>query len=242
MQAWLLSHHTPKSNSFLSIPFIFKASYDKANRSSKDSYRGPGIKEGLTILKKIKDQLEIPIITDVHSTNDISQLNGLIDIIQIPAFLCRQTDILMAAAKTNKIINVKKGPFLSGESCQFIIEKIQKSGNRQILITERGNSFGYQNLVVDMRNIPIIKKYQVPVIIDATHSNQKPNQPIGQSGGTPDFIETIAHAGIAAGANGIFLETHPDPTKALSDGSNMLPLSKLEALLVQLIAIKKIVH
>mgnify|MGYP001345108954 CR=1 FL=1 len=226
----------------IGIGLIYKTSFDKANRTSLKGKRGAGLEKSLPVFDKIRKDVGIPVLTDVHNAEQCAVVSKHVDILQIPAFLCRQTDLLIAAAKTNKIINVKKGPFLSGESCQFIIEKIQRCGNNQILITERGNSFGYQNLVVDMRNIPIIKNYQVPVIIDATHSNQKPNQPIGQSGGTPDFIETIAHAGIAAGANGIFLETHPNPTKALSDGSNMLPLSKLEELLVQLIAIKKIVH
>ena len=161
------------------IPYVFKASYQKANRTRINSYSGPGIDQGLKTLKKIKDKLNIAITTDVHNVDDINQLNGIVDIIQIPAFLCRQTDILVAAAKTNKIINVKKAPFLDGESCKFILEKINKSGNRNTLITERGNSFGYQNLIVDMRNIPIIQQNNVPVIIDATHANQKPNQTNG---------------------------------------------------------------
>lgn len=223
----------------LNIPFIFKASYKKENRTKLDSFTGPGINEGIKILQYIKKELQIPITTDVHNTQDIAQVSSIIDVIQIPAFLCRQTDILVAAAKTNKYVNVKKGPFLSGESCQFIIEKIKNSGNNNIIITERGNSFGYQDLIVDMRNIAIINRNKVSTVLDATHSNQRPNQSLGESGGTPDFIETLACAGIASGANGIFIETHPDPKNALSDGSNMLPINKMENLLKKLCAIKK---
>ncbi|MAZ56008.1 MAG: 3-deoxy-8-phosphooctulonate synthase [Flavobacteriales bacterium] len=222
----------------LNISFIFKASYKKENRTKLESFRGPGLKKGMEILMHIKNKLNIPITTDFHNAEEIIQSGHLVDIIQIPAFLCRQTDILIAAAKTKKFINVKKGPFLSGESCQFIIEKIRQSGNNNIIITERGNSFGYQELVVDVRNIPIIKNFNVPVIIDATHSNQQPNQYIGRSGGRPEFIETIATACVAAGANGVFLETHPDPSTALSDGSNMLELANLECLLKKLALIK----
>ena len=225
----------------LKVNFIFKASYEKANRSRLDSFTGTGIEKGLSILKTIKSELNIPITTDIHSEYDIEKCKDIIDIIQIPAFLCRQTNLLIAAAKTNKYVNVKKGPFLSGESCKFIINKIVQSGNSKIILTERGNSFGYENLIVDMRNIPIMKKNNIPIVLDATHSNQKPNQATGKSGGTPEFIETIACAGIAAGADGIFLETHPNPKEALSDGSNMLHLDKLEKLLKKLVAIKKVI-
>jgi len=226
----------------LDIGFIFKASYKKANRTQLESFTGPGLEKGIEILCKIKKELQLPITTDFHNTHEIDHAGHLVDIIQIPAFLCRQTDLLVAAAKTNKYVNVKKAPFLSGESCKFIIEKIRKSGNNHVMITERGNSFGYQNLVVDIRNIPIIQNFNVPVIMDATHSTQKPNQMMGKSGGTPEFIETLASASIAAGANGIFLETHPDPKSALSDGSNMLKLNELERLLKKLILIKSVVH
>jgi 2-dehydro-3-deoxyphosphooctonate aldolase (KDO 8-P synthase) len=226
----------------LKIPVIFKASYKKENRTKLKSFRGPGLEKGMEVLTKIKNKLDIPITTDFHNADEIIKSGHLVDIIQIPAFLCRQTDMLIAAAKTNKYINVKKGPFLSGESCQFIIEKIRESGNNNIIITERGNSFGYQELVVDVRNIPIIQNYNVPVIIDATHSNQQPNQSIGQSGGRPEFIETLAAACVAAGANGVFLETHPNPKGALSDGSNMLALDKLQLVLHKLSLIKSIIN
>ena len=226
----------------LKIPFIFKASYKKENRTKLESFRGPGLEKGIEILSNIKEKLDILITTDFHNADEIIRSGHLVDMIQIPAFLCRQTDILIAAAKTNKYINVKKGPFLSGESCQFIVEKIRQSGNNNIIITERGNSFGYKELVVDVRNIPIIQNYNVPVVIDATHSNQQPNQSTGKSGGRPKFIETLSTACIAAGANGVFLETHPKPTSALSDGSNMLELNKLEYLLKKLSLIKDILN
>ena len=220
------------------IPFIFKASFKKENRTQLSSFTGPGIEKGLKILENIKKELGIYITTDVHNIYDIKNVKSIVDIIQIPAFLCRQTDILIEAAESGKIINVKKGPFLSGSSCKFIIDKLEKSGNDNIIITERGNCFGYQDLIVDMRNIPIIKQYNTSVVLDVTHSNQKPNQTTGTSGGTPEFIETLACAGIAAGADGIFLETHPNPSEALSDGSNMLPLKDVEKLLIKLNKIK----
>ena len=226
----------------LDIPFIFKASYSKANRSKLDSFTGPGIEQGLNILKGIKDKLDLPITTDVHSADDIQKVKHVIDIIQIPAFLCRQTDLLVLAAKTNKHVNVKKGPFLSGESCQYITDKIKNYSDKKILLTERGNSFGYENLIVDMRNIPILKMHNTAVVLDATHSTQKPNQINGVTGGTPQYIETLACAGVASGANGIFIETHPNPQKALSDGSNMLPLGKLENLLKKLISIHNAIN
>ena len=223
----------------LEIPFIFKASYKKANRSRIDSFSGPGIEDGLKTLQTIKRKLSIPITSDVHSVEDIKKASSILDIIQIPAFLSRQTDLLITAGKTNKYVNVKKGPFLSGEACQFIVDKIKSTQNDKIILTERGNSFGYENLVVDMRNIPILQRNNCPVVIDVTHSNQKPNQKIGVSGGTPEFIDTIACASVAAGANGIFIETHPNPKEALSDGSNMLKIDRLKDLLTKLVAIKK---
>lgn len=232
-----LKNITTKHN----IPFIFKASFKKENRTQLSSFTGPGVEKGLEILETIKKEIGIYITTDVHNIYDIKHVKDIIDIIQIPAFLCRQTDILIEAAESGKIINVKKGPFLSGASCKFIIDKLKKSGNDNIIITERGNCFGYQDLIVDMRNIPIIKQYNTSVVLDITHSNQKPNQTTGTSGGTPEFIETLACAGIAAGADGIFLETHPNPSEALSDGSNMLPLKDVEKLLIKLNKIKNAV-
>ena len=234
-----IANEIKQITSELNIPFIFKASYKKANRSKIDSFTGPGIEEGLKILQNIKTQLSIPITSDVHSIEYIKKLSSILDIIQIPAFLCRQTDLLITAAKTNKYVNIKKGPFLSGESCKFIVDKITTLNNEKIILTERGNSFGYENLIVDMRNIPILKMNNCPVIIDATHANQKPNQTKGVSGGTPQYIDTIASAAVAAGADGIFIETHPNPKEALSDGSNMLKTDQLKALLTKLIAIKK---
>ena len=225
----------------LEIPFIFKASYKKENRTKLDSFTGPGLTKGIKILQDIKKTLSIPITTDFHNADDIKKAGHLVDIIQIPAFLCRQTDMLISAANTQKYINVKKAPFLSGESCKFIIEKIRESGNENIILTERGNSFGYENLIVDMRNIPIMKNYNVPVIIDATHANQKPNQSIGKSGGTPEFIETLASSALAAGADGVFIETHPNPSFALSDGATSLPLNNLKTVLAKLIRIKAVI-
>ena len=225
----------------LNIPFIFKASYKKENRTKFDSFTGPGIKQGLRILKKIKNKLEIPIITDVHSTNDISQLNGLIDIIQIPAFLCRQTDILIAAAKTNKIINVKKGQFLAPWDMVNVTKKISESGNDNILVTERGASFGYNTLVSDMRSLPIMAKNGYPVVFDGTHSVQQPGGQGSKSGGEREFVQHLSRAAAAVGVAAIFLETHQDPDNAPSDGPNMVPLNKLENLISQIVEIDNLV-
>ena len=233
--AKIISDITTKNN----IPFIFKASYKKANRSRLDSFTGIGDKKGLEILKNISEQLNIPVTTDVHSPEEVALASKYVQMIQIPAFLCRQTEILIAAGKTNKFVNIKKGQFCSANSVKFMIEKITSQGNKKVIVTERGNSFGYQDLVVDMRNIPIIKSFGKNVVLDVTHSLQKPNQGYGVSGGTPEFIETLACAGVAAKVNGIFLETHPNPKNALSDGSTMLPLKKLESLLLKLISIRK---
>ena len=218
--------------------FVFKSSYTKANRTKKDSYTGPGLAEGIKILCRIKKELNIPICSDVHNCDEIKYVANNLDIIQIPAFLSRQTDLINEAAMTKKYINVKKAPFLSADACKHIVEKIESKGNQKIILTERGNSFGYDNLVVDMRNIPILKKFNHPVLIDATHSNQKPNQSSGVSGGTPEFIETIALSGVAAGADGVFIEVHSEPKDALSDGENMLKLDLLENLLIKLNKIK----
>ncbi len=218
----------------LNIDVIFKASFDKANRSSIDSYRGPGIDEGLRILKKVKDELELPVLSDIHEPQQAVQAAEVLDIIQIPAFLCRQTDLLTAAGKTGVPVNVKKSQFMAPEDMEFVAGKIRSTGNENILLTERGTFFGYRNLVVDIRNIPVMKKTGYPVIIDATHSVQRPTAANGVTGGNPEFIPLIAGAGLLAGADGVFIEVHPDPQNALSDGANSLDLKKLKPLLIRL--------
>lgn len=223
----------------LKIPYIFKASYRKANRSRLDSFSGIGDETALEAIKVVKDKLGIPVLTDVHSAEEASMAAQYVDVLQIPAFLCRQTDLLVAAAKTGKIVNIKKGQFLSAEAMQFAINKVRESGNNKIILTERGTTFGYQDLVVDYRGIPAMQKMDVPVVLDCTHSLQQPNQPAGVTGGQPALIETIAKAGIAVGTDGLFLETHPNPAKALSDGANMLPLDQLENLLEKLVKIRQ---
>ncbi len=218
----------------LEIPFIFKASYRKANRSRLDSFTGIGDRKGLELLADIRKELKIPVVTDVHSAEEATLAANFVDVLQIPAFLCRQTDLLVAAAKTGKVVNIKKGQFLSAESMRFAVDKVLESGNPNVMLTERGNMFGYGDLIVDYRNIPKMKALNVPVILDATHSLQKPNQSEGVTGGEPELIETIARAGIAVGIDGLFLETHPNPATAKSDGANMLRLDLLEDLLVGL--------
>lgn len=225
----------------LKIPYIFKASYRKANRSKSESFTGIGDEKALIILKEIKNQFNIPVLTDIHTPWEAEIASQFVDILQIPAFLCRQTELLAAAGETGKPINIKKGQFLSPESMKFAIEKIEKTGNKNIMITDRGTMFGYHDLIVDYRGIPIMKEYGYPVILDVTHSLQQPNQPTGVAGGQPEMIETIAKAGIAVGADGIFIETHPDPKKALSDGANMLDLKYLKALLAKLVKLRKTV-
>ena len=223
----------------LQIPFIFKASYRKANRSSIHSFSGIGDREALTILKEVRNSLNIPVITDVHSPEDVLMAKEFVDMIQIPAFLCRQTDLLIAAGKSGLPVNIKKGQFLSPEAMGFVAEKVKATGNEKIFLTERGTTFGYQDLVVDFRGIPQMQKTKYPVILDCTHSLQQPNQSAGVTGGQPELIETIAKAGVAVGVNGLFIETHPDPSKALSDGANMLPLYHLNELLEKLVKIKQ---
>ena len=224
----------------LGIPFIFKASYRKANRSRLDSFTGIGDEKALQVLGRIRETLEVPVVTDIHSPEEAAMAAQYVDVLQIPAFLCRQTDLLVAAAKTGKVLNIKKGQFLSGESMGFAVEKVRLSGNDKVMLTERGSMFGYQDLVVDYRNIPVMQAFGVPVILDVTHSLQQPNQASGVTGGQPKMIETIAKAGIAVGADGIFMETHPDPSHAKSDGANMLPLQQVEALLRKLMAISRV--
>lgn len=222
----------------LEIPYIFKSSYRKANRTSGSSFTGLGDEIALKLLQKTGSSFSLPVVTDIHSPEEAAIAAQYADVLQIPAFLCRQTDLLVAAAKTNKIVNVKKGQFVSGEAMKFAVDKIQKAGNDKVMLTERGTTFGYQDLVVDYRNIPAMQAHGVPVIMDVTHSLQQPNQTSGVTGGNPQLIGTIAKAAIAAGADGLFIETHPEPSKALSDGANMLQLDLLEELLEQLVRIR----
>jgi len=221
------------------IPCVFKASYRKANRTSAGSFTGIGDDLGLSLVKKAGDTFGLPTTSDIHAAPEAALAAPFVDILQIPAFLCRQTDLLQAAAATGKVVNVKKGQFLSGPSMKFAVEKIQQAGNDQIILTERGNSFGYQDLIVDYRNIPWMQEHGVPVVMDCTHSLQQPNQSSGVTGGNPQLIGTIAKAAIAAGADGLFIETHPNPSVAKSDGANMLPLHLLEPLLEKLVRIRK---
>jgi 2-dehydro-3-deoxyphosphooctonate aldolase (KDO 8-P synthase) len=223
----------------LGIPCIFKASYRKANRTSGNSFAGIGDQTGLTLLKQTGESFQLPTTTDIHSAQEASMAAAFADILQIPAFLCRQTDLLEAAGETGKIVNIKKGQFASGEAMKFAVEKVKKTGNPKAMLTERGTSFGYQDLIVDFRNIPIMQSLGVPVVVDCTHSLQQPNQSSGVTGGNPTLISTIAKAAIATGADGIFIETHPDPCVALSDGANMLRLDLLEDLLKQLVKVRK---
>jgi 2-dehydro-3-deoxyphosphooctonate aldolase (KDO 8-P synthase) len=224
------------------MPYIFKASYDKANRSSGNSFRGPGLKEGLRVLGKIKADLNLPVLTDIHEASHAEPAAEVCDVLQIPAFLSRQTDLLAAAAKTGRVVNVKKAQFLSPWEMTNVVEKISAGGNDNIVLTERGASFGYQNLVVDMRSFPILQKLGYPVVFDVTHSVQLPGGQRHSSGGQPEFIEPLARAGVAAGVDGIFLETHDNPAAALSDGANALPLSQLAGLLVRLKELSSLVR
>ncbi len=225
----------------LHIPYIFKASYKKANRTSANSFTGMGDDAGLNIIKKIGLEFKLPTTTDIHSEAETALAAQYVDVLQVPAFLCRQTELLIAAGNTGKIVNVKKGQFLSGPSMKFAVEKINNTGNEKVILTERGTTFGYQDLVVDYRNIPLMQERGTPVVMDCTHSLQQPNQTGGITGGNPQLIGTIAKAAIATGAEGLFIETHPDPSCAKSDGANMLRLDLLEDLLIQLIRIRKAV-
>lgn len=224
------------------VPYIFKASYDKANRSSAKGFRGPGLKEGLRILGKIKAELKLPVLTDIHDVSQAAEAAQVCDVLQIPAFLSRQTDLLVAAAKTGRVVNVKKGQFLSPWDMSNVVEKIASAGNTNIVVTERGASFGYQNLVVDVRSFPILQKLGYPVVFDVTHSVQLPGGQGHASGGQPEFIEPLARAAVAAGVDGIFLETHDNPPAALSDGANALPLPQLAGLLVRLKELSSLVR
>ncbi|MDD3727350.1 MAG: 3-deoxy-8-phosphooctulonate synthase [Dysgonamonadaceae bacterium] len=223
----------------LGIPYVFKGSYRKANRSRVDSFTGIGDEKALQILQKVRSTFNIPVVTDIHESHEAAMVAEYVDILQIPAFLCRQTELLVAAAKTGKIVNIKKGQFLSAESMQFAAQKVVDSGNKNVMLTERGTTFGYNDLVVDYRGIPTMKKFGFPVVMDVTHSLQQPNQASGVTGGQPELIETISKAAIAVGVDGIFIETHPNPGLAKSDGANMLQLDKLEALLEKLVTLRK---
>ena len=225
----------------LRIPYIFKGSYRKANRSKGSSFSGIGDEKALKILEKIARTFDVPTVTDIHAHEEAAMAAAYVDILQIPAFLCRQTDLLVAAAQTGKIVNVKKGQFLSAASMKFAVEKIIEAGNNRVILTDRGNTFGYQDLIVDYRGLPEMQSFNVPVVMDCTHSLQQPNQVSGVTGGKPELIGTIAKAAIAVGANGLFIETHPDPANAKSDGANMLHLDLLEELLVKLIKIRQAV-
>lgn len=223
----------------LHIPYTFKGSYRKANRSKLDSFRGIGDEKALKILSKVHHTFGIPTVTDIHTQEEAVMAAEYVDILQIPAFLCRQTDLLVAAANTGKVVNIKKGQFLSPEAMKFAADKIVESGNPNVMITERGTTFGYQDLIIDYRGIPVMRKFGHPVILDATHSLQQPNQASGVTGGMPELIETVAKAGIAVGADGLFIETHENPAEAKSDGANMLKLDLLEDLLTKLVRIRQ---
>lgn len=226
----------------LEIPYVFKGSYRKANRSRIDSFTGIGDEKALKILQKVRETFGIPVVTDIHTAGEAAVAAEYVDVLQIPAFLCRQTDILVAAANTGKVVNIKKGQFLSADAMAFAVNKVRESGNENVMLTERGTTFGYQDLVVDYRGIPEMKKLDVPVILDITHSLQQPNQKSGVTGGQPELIEVVARAGIAVGADGIFIETHPNPAEAKSDGANMLRLDLLESLLQKLVLIKQTIN
>jgi len=223
----------------LKIPYIFKASYKKANRSKLDSFSGIGDKAGLEVLRDIRKELKIPVLTDIHSPEEAYFASQYVDVLQIPAFLCRQTELLVAAAKTGKTVNIKKGQFLAPESMKFALDKVVQSGNSQVMLTDRGTMFGYQDLIVDFRGIPEMRKFGFPVVLDITHSLQQPNQNSGVTGGRPDMIETLARAGVVTGVDGLFLETHPEPMLAMSDGANMLRLDLLEEMLERLVRLRK---
>lgn len=226
----------------LDIPFVFKGSYRKANRSRLDSFTGIGDLKALEILKKVRDTYGCPVVTDIHSVSEAAMAAQYVDVLQIPAFLCRQTDLLIAAARTGKMVNIKKGQFLSPGAMKHAVEKVRQAGNDRVAITERGTTFGYQDLVIDYRGIPEMRRNNCPVILDITHSLQQPNQATGVTGGRPDMISTVARAGIAAGCDGLFIETHPEPAIALSDGANMLRLDLLDTLLSELTLLRMTVN
>ena len=234
-----IAEHIVKVTDSLGSPYVFKGSYRKANRSRLDSFTGIGDEKALKVLEKVRQTFDIPVVTDIHAAQEAEMAAEYVDVLQIPAFLCRQTDLLVAAARTGKIVNIKKGQFLSPEAMRFAAEKVVEAGNDQVMLTERGTTFGYQDLVVDYRGIPEMQSFGYPVILDVTHSLQRPNQTSGVTGGMPQLIETIAKAGVAVGVDGLFMETHQDPSVAKSDGANMLKLDLLEGLLEKLVRIRK---
>jgi len=242
LHACVMAEKVAKIAADAGLPYIFKASYDKANRSSLKAFRGPGMKEGLRILEKIKKELKVPVLTDIHEASQAAPVAEVCDILRIPAFLARQTDLLIAAGKTARIINIKKGQFLSPWDMDNAAEKVESTGNKKIILTERGTSFGYQNLVVDMRSFPVMQRTGYPVVFDVTHSVQLPGGQGRSSGGQPQFIEPLARAAVAAGVDGVFLETHDNPAAARSDGPNALPLSELQALLLKLKSLNTVVR
>lgn len=237
-----IAEHIVKITRRLDIPYIFKGSYRKANRSRIDSFTGIGDEKALRILRRVSETFDIPVVTDIHTAAEAAIAAEYVDVLQIPAFLCRQTDLLIAAAQTGKTVNIKKGQFLSPEAMKFAAQKVIDAGNNKVAITERGTTFGYHDLIVDYRGIPEMQTFGYPVILDVTHSLQQPNQTSGVTGGMPQLIETIARAGIATGADGLFMETHPEPHKAKSDGANMLRLDLLESLLERLVAIRQTIN
>ena len=238
-----IAEHVKNVTDRLGIPYVFKGSFKKANRSRLDSFTGIGDEKALRILAKVRERFDIPVVTDIHDVRDAAMAAPYVDVLQIPAFLCRQTDLLVAAAETGKIVNIKKGQFLSPESMRFAVDKVRQSGNHQVMVTERGTTFGYQDLVVDYRGVPVMQREcACPVVLEITHSLQQPNQTSGVTGGQPALIETIAKAGIAVGADGIFIETHPEPSLAKSDGANMLRLDLIEGLLEKLVRVRRAVR
>lgn len=226
----------------LEIPFVFKGSYRKANRSRLDSFTGIGDENALKVLRKVSETFGVPTITDIHETFEAEMAAEYVDILQIPAFLCRQTDLLVAAANTGKYVNIKKGQFLAAESMQFAVNKVREAGSEKVLVTDRGTMFGYQDTIIDYRGIPVMQENKCPVVLDITHSLQQPNQASGVTGGRPELIETVAKAGVAVGVDGLFIETHFDPANALSDGANMLHLDNMEALLTKLVKIRQTIN
>jgi 2-dehydro-3-deoxyphosphooctonate aldolase (KDO 8-P synthase) len=226
----------------LGVNYIFKASYDKANRSSGQSFRGPGMEAGLAVLAKVRREFDLPVLTDVHSETQVSAAAEVVDVLQIPAFLCRQTDLINAAVHTGKIVNIKKGQFLAPQDMGQVVKKAEANGGKKIMLTERGTTFGYNNLVADMRSIPIMRRFGFPVIFDATHSVQRPGGQGDRSGGQREFAPVLARCAVAAGANGLFIETHPEPDKALSDGPNMIPLAEMPKVISSLLKVYEAVQ